>query len=217
MSDSVARQLRGKGVVGVLVTILIPFAITPLVSAGVVLLWAWRSKTPLSALGFTRPKRLLLTITAALLSGIALKLIAKAVVMPLLGADPVNQHYHYLAGNPAALPGILFAVIVGAGFGEETVYRGFLFERFRCLFGRSALATTGTVLVTSLWFAAMHYQEQGLAGVQQAVFTGLVFGTTFALTGELLPIMIAHAAFDVTAVALIYWGLETRVAHWIIG
>jgi hypothetical protein len=26
--------------------------------------------------------------------------------------------------------------------------------------------------------------------------------------------MIAHAAFDVTAVVLIYWRLETAVAHW---
>jgi hypothetical protein len=27
-------------------------------------------------------------------------------------------------------------------------------------------------------------------------------------------LMIAHAAFDVTAVALIYWRLETTVADW---
>jgi hypothetical protein len=27
-------------------------------------------------------------------------------------------------------------------------------------------------------------------------------------------LMIAHAAFDVTAVALIYWRLEPAVAHW---
>jgi hypothetical protein len=26
-------------------------------------------------------------------------------------------------------------------------------------------------------------------------------------------LMIAHASFDLTAVAIIYWNLETRVAH----
>ena len=30
---------------------------------------------------------------------------------------------------------MLFAVIVGAGFGEETVFRGYLFERLGKLFG----------------------------------------------------------------------------------
>jgi len=28
--------------------------------------------------------------------------------------------YHYLAGNRAALPAMIFAVTAGAGFGEET-------------------------------------------------------------------------------------------------
>jgi membrane protease YdiL (CAAX protease family) len=50
-------------------------------------------------------------------------------------------------------------------------------------------------------------------GVQQATIVGLVFGTLFAITGEIWMVMIAHAAFDVTAVAMIYWNLETAVAH----
>jgi hypothetical protein len=28
-------------------------------------------------------------------------------------------------------------------------------------------------------------------------------------------LMIAHAAFDLTALALIYWNLETKVAHFV--
>ena len=49
--------------------------------------------------------------------------------MPLLGAPEINSAYQYLVGNRAALPGQVFTMIVGAGFGEETVFRGFLFER----------------------------------------------------------------------------------------
>jgi hypothetical protein len=59
----------------------------------------------------------------------------------------------------------------------------------------------------------LHYFVQGLAGAQQAVFTGLVFGTVFAVTGQLWMLMCAHAAFDLTAVAIIYWNLESAVAH----
>lgn len=39
--------------------------------------------------------------------------------MPLLGADPINQAYHYLAGNRAALPGAIYAMIVIAGAGSD--------------------------------------------------------------------------------------------------
>jgi hypothetical protein len=33
------------------------------------------------------------------------------------------------------------------------------------------------------------------------------------VTGRIFMLMIAHAAFDLTALAIIYWSLETAVAH----
>jgi CAAX protease family protein len=133
--------------------------------------------------------------------------------MPLLGAPPINQAYHFLAGNTAALPWMLYAVIVGAGFGEETVFRGWMFERLGKLFGSSVSAKIFIVLFTSALFSAAHYPTQGLPGVEQAVFTGLVFGTIFAVTGRIFMLMIVHAAFDLTALAMIYWNFESDVAH----
>ena len=58
-----------------------------------------------------------------------------------------------------------------------------------------------------------HYADQGLAGVQLAVMTGLVFGTIFAVTGRIWMVMFAHAGFDLAALAIIYWGLESDLAH----
>src|ERR671934_2093123 len=101
-----------------------------------------------------------------------------SVVMPLFGAPPINAVYHHLAGNGAALPGILLAVTIGGGFGEETFYRGYLFERLRRLFGNSPRAKVAAVVLTAALFAAAHYHDQGVPGVQQAAVTGLVFGTT---------------------------------------
>jgi membrane protease YdiL (CAAX protease family) len=137
----------------------------------------------------------------------------KAIVMPLLGAPLINQAYHFLAGNTAALPGMVFTLIIVAGFGEETVFRGWMFERLGKLLGPSVGARTFIVLLTSLWFGLLHYKEQGLAGVEQAVITGLVFGTIFAIRGRIFRLMVAHAAFDITAVAIIYWDIESAVAH----
>jgi membrane protease YdiL (CAAX protease family) len=133
--------------------------------------------------------------------------------MPLLGADPINQAYHYLAGNRVALPGMLFDVTVGAGFGEETVFRGYLFERLGKLFGRGVGAKVAIVLLTSAWFGLIHYPGQGVFGAEQAAIVGLVLGTIFAASGRIWTVIFAHAAFDVTAVVIIYWNLESYVAH----
>src|SRR5689334_19589540 len=137
MSDRLAERLRGFGPVGIAATLLILMAITPWIGALLVLLWAYWSRTPWSEIGYRRPASWVWSTLAGIGCGIVFKLAMKAVVMPLFGADPINRAYHYLAGNPAALPGMLFAVTIGAGFGEETVFRGFLFARLRALLGRS--------------------------------------------------------------------------------
>ena len=105
--------------------------------------------------------------------------------------------------------------LFGAGFGEETVFRGFFFERLGKLLGTRPAALAATVVLTSGLFALAHYWDQGLPGVQQAALAGLVFGTIFAVTGQIWLPMVAHAAFDVTAVTLIYWGWESVVAHFL--
>jgi membrane protease YdiL (CAAX protease family) len=69
------------------------------------------------------------------------------------------------------------------------------------------------VALTAAVFALSHLPDQGVAGAEQAVFTGTVFGAIYAATRRIWVPMIAHAAFDLTALWLIYAGLETRVAH----
>src|SRR5687767_5971541 len=102
----------------------------PLLAAALVVAWVAWSGTPWRDIGYVRPKSWLLTVIAGVAFGAALKIVMKAIVMPLLGAPPINEAFRYLTGNTAAIPGMLFAVIVGAGWGEETFYRGYLFERF---------------------------------------------------------------------------------------
>jgi membrane protease YdiL (CAAX protease family) len=213
--DPFAEALRGFRPIGILAMLLIfaGNAIVAPLSAVLVLLWARRSRTPWHELGYVRPRSWTRTVAAGLVFGVVLKLVMKAIVMPLLGAEPINQAYQHLVGNLAALPGMLFAVTVGAGFGEETLFRGYLFERLGRLLGRSLGATSVIVVLTSALFGLLHYPEQGLAGVQQATIVGFVYGTIYALTRRIWMVMVAHAAFDVTAVAIIYFGLEVRVAQ----
>lgn len=208
-----AARLRGFGPVGILVIAVIPFAGTAFIGAVLVLLWARISHTPLREIGYVAPRSWTRTIVGGIIVGVAFKLAMKAVVMPLLGAAPVNQTYHYLVGNLPATAFMALFVTVSGGFGEETVYRGFLFERFCKLFRSGPAAKPLALVLTSLWFAAMHYPDQGLAGAEQAVITGFAFGMMFLMTRSLAMPMVTHAAFDLIAIALIYWDLETRIAH----
>jgi membrane protease YdiL (CAAX protease family) len=182
------------------------------ISAMLVLLWAWATNTPLRRLGFIRGQHVALVSAGAVVAGVALKLVMKALVMPLFGFGPTNDVYHYLAGNTAALPAILFTVIVAAGIGEELVWRGFLFDRSRAMFGDAQHTRVATLIVTSVLFGLAHYLEQGWGGAVQGTFTGLIFGAAYLSMGRIWPVMIAHAAFDVAAVLIIYWKLEQPIA-----
>jgi len=214
---TLAERLRGFGPLGILAFVVI-FAgnllFIPL-SALLVLAWARLSDTPWSELGFVRPPpvRWPRTVAIGLALGVVLKLVMKAIVMPLLGAPTTNAAYQHLVGNTAALPIVLYLVIVGAGFGEETVFRGYLFERLGKLLRPGVWSQALIVVLTALFFGLVHYPDQGWPGVQQAIVVGLVFGTIYAKTGRIWMLMVAHAAFDLTAVAIIYWGLERAVAQ----
>jgi len=184
----VAAQLRGFGPVGLLALFVIlagNLVVVPL-SAVLVLVWAQLSQTPLQTLGFTAPPRWTRTLAIGIPFGVALKLVMKAIVMPLFGAPAINARYHYLAGNAAALPWMLYAVV------RRRLWRGDRVSR---------------ILLRASRQAPRHAPSGALAG--------LVFGTVFAVTGQIWLPMVAHAAFDVTAVALIYWGWESAVAHFL--
>ncbi|HEV2960878.1 MAG TPA: type II CAAX endopeptidase family protein [Candidatus Angelobacter sp.] len=210
-----AAKLRGFGSLGIIaiLVILAGNLLLPPLGAVLVLIWVWLSHTPWHEIGYVRPKSSIRDAAVGVVFGITFKFLMKAVVMPLLGADPVNHAYHYLAGNRAALPGAILTMIVVAGWGEETVFRGYMFERLSKLLGSGMGAKTSIVLITSVLFGALHYFVQGVPGVEQAMITGAVFGTIFAYTGSIFMPMVAHAAFDLTAVAIIYWDVESRVAH----
>jgi membrane protease YdiL (CAAX protease family) len=210
-----AAQLRGFGPLGILSILLIlggNFLFSPL-SAILVLAWVSLSHTPWREIGYVRPQSWTRTLVIGIVFGVAFKFLMKAIVMPLLGGPPINQAYHWVAGNAAALPFMLFLMIVVAGWGEETFYRGWMFERLGKLLGTSVWARTSIVVLTSVVFALPHSVDQGIAGAEQALMTGLVFGTIFALSGRIFLLMVVHAAYDLAALAMIYWNFESSVAH----
>jgi uncharacterized protein len=216
-TSAIARRLRGFGPLGLLaiLAILVGSMAGFGMGAVLVLVWARCSATPLEDLGFKAPRSWIATLVGGAAFGIVFKMVAKALVMPLLGAPAINTAYHYLAGNADALPWIVATVLISAGFGEEVFFRGYLFERLGALFGRGKAALAGTILLSAALFALAHFHGQGLPGVEQAAMTGLVFGGIYAWRKQIWFLMVAHAAFDLTAIALIYWQWEENVARWV--
>lgn len=210
-----AAQLRRFGPLGLLAILIIFFgaAINPIISALLILCWVRVSRTPWNEIGFVQPKSWIVAIAVAVTGGAVFKLAMKSLVMPLLGAAPTNAAYHYLIHNPRGLAVMIFYIIVGAGFAEETFFRGYLFERLGKLFGQGLPAKAAIVVLTSALFGIVHLQGQGIDAVKQATIVGLVFGSLFAWKRELFSLMIAHASFDLVAVLLIYFDLETKVTH----
>jgi len=214
-NDKFAARLRGFGPIGILAILIIlggNFIIAPL-SAILVLVWAKISGTPWREVGYARPRGWVKTLATGVVFGVTLKFMMKALVMPLFGAPPINQAYHFVTGNSSVIPVMIYSMIVVAGFGEETFFRGWMFERLGKVFGQRVWAKIAIVLITSMLFASLHYLEQGVPDMTQALMTGLIFGSIFAITGQIFMLMVAHAAFDLTALWMIYYGLETRIAH----
>jgi uncharacterized protein len=213
--DRFATHLRGFDVLGLMgfAAVVAGVLVAPPVGAVLILAWAWLSRTRLSDLGLVRPKSWLGGLVLGVGLGIALKFALKALVMPLFGAPAMNLSYQYVAHDNAGALDLAAYAIYGAGFAEELVFRGFLFERMRRLFGESMAATVVTLLVATTLFAFAHWQ-QGWFGVLNAFFTGLVLGIVYLAAGRRLYVpMIAHAAFDLTALAMIVYGFETPVSH----
>src|SRR5580698_132090 len=213
--DRLAAHLRGFDALGLMgfAAVVAGVLLAPPVGAGLLLAWAWLARTPLRDLGLALPGNWLGGIVVGLAIGVALSVAMKAMVMPLLDAPPVNLSYQFVAHDSGAALDQAAYAIYGAGFADELVFRGFLFERMRKLFGDSAAATVATLAVSIALFALVRWQ-QGLLAMESAACIGLMFGIVYLAAGRRLFVpMIAHAAFALASLAMIVYGLETRISH----
>src|SRR5688572_16028310 len=91
--DCIAERLRGFGPLGILAILVILLAgnypFLPL-NAILVLVWVRLSRTPWREIGYVRPRSWIVSLAIGIVFGIAFKFLMKAIVMPLLGAEPIN-------------------------------------------------------------------------------------------------------------------------------
>ncbi len=131
----------------------------------------------------------LLPWTAAGLFGGALLFSTVVAVLWLLGS------YHVIGFNPDAdwLPALLL-VGLGAGIGEEILFRGVLFRIVE-----EGLGTWAALLVSALFFGAVHLGNPAAtlwSSAAIAIEAGLLFGLLYHVTRSLYLCMGVHAAWN---------------------
>ncbi len=150
-------------------------------------------------------------LVVGLIVGVAMEALELFGTQPLLtkmigrGAD--LEQLRPLIGNWKLLViGIVLSWTL-AGFGEETVYRGYLTNRVAGIFGESKAAWIIAAILITLLFGLAHF-PQGPTGVIENIIDGAILAALYFATGRNLwaPI-IAHGIQDSVDVVLIYLGI----------
>ena len=124
------------------------------------------------------------------------------IMLPALGFALWNVANHFLTKgdfNPLTTE-ILILGLAPAIF-EEVVFRGIFIDNLK----KSGKSDMAALLISALFFGLIHMTNavngnipQALVQTGYSIVVGLVFGAIYIRTGDLLSVMIAHAAIDIT-------------------
>ena len=88
---------------------------------------------------------------------------------------------------------LVLVVVFGAPFVEEVIYRGFIQQYLG-----SSIGKISALIVSSLWFAGIHFQIAEFPGL---FAFSIVLGLCFMRTQRLGLAIVTHVAFNATALA----------------
>jgi uncharacterized protein len=162
-------------------------------------------------LGLARFRNWPMTLAIGAGAGTGMELLDLFVTKPLevrvLGRPPDLSDFLALVGNPKLFLLALVAVWVVAALGEELVWRGYLLNRVAELFGNTRASWVASVLLVSAAFGFAH-ANQGLSGIVQEGFSGLLLALLYLACGRNLVVpIVAHGVTDTIDVVLIFTGL----------
>ena len=188
---------------------LIPVSKTP-----VLLLLAWASlrvrKLKWRDVGFTRNRSWKMTVALGIAGGVFLEIQELFVTQPLLahltGKQPDLSDFRILTGNVKYTMAAIALSWTLAAFGEELVWRGYVMNRVADLGNKSRLAWFMSLVVVHVAFGLAH-SYQGLTGIIEEGFAGVLLGLMYLWTGKNLSVpIIAHGLSDTLDVLLIFFG-----------
>ncbi|HJZ49503.1 MAG TPA: type II CAAX endopeptidase family protein [Roseiflexaceae bacterium] len=184
------------------------FILVPVLRIGVI------RREPLAEIGFQAPNPSRLIMLGV---GMALVMYAGSIALSLgfaqfgIEQNQAEQFRKQFSLTPGDTFGQLLFLIGGgllAPIGEETLFRGYVFNAIRLTFGSKRWGIPLAFLASALVFAVIHISgvtQGAIALIVPIFFIALVLAWGMHRTGSLLPGIVAHALFNsVQLVALIY-------------
>jgi uncharacterized protein len=180
------------------------------------------------------PSKLMLALSPLVLGAVAF------TAMQLLGKPlPSPDAFAHFPGLPEHWPlaGVVAAVVVVNGFGEETGWRGFLTERLLTAHGRFR-ATLWVALLWSLWHLPLFWLNVSMAALLGPVLIGWLFALVcgafvlaqvYLATGHsILCVALWHTGYNmmvateigtglpaaIVGTAVMAWGVVVAVRWW---
>ena len=160
--------------------------------------------------GFSRNRSWAAILALGVGGGVVLEILQFFVTQPLLtrltGTAPDLADFRILTGNIKYSLVALALTWTLAAFGEELVWRGYLMNRVADLGNRTRLAWFFSLLVVNVAFGFAH-SYQGVTGIIQEAFSGVLLGAMYLRTGKNLSVpIIAHGVADTLDILLIFLG-----------
>jgi membrane protease YdiL (CAAX protease family) len=159
--------------------------------------------------GLVRPDNWLRMLAIGAAAGMAMELFALFVSEPmfarLAGRHPDLSDFRPLVGNLRLLLIVVVPVWLGSAL-EELVYRGYFMNRVAGLGRFTPAAWLASLVLVSAFFGFAHEESQGITGMLQEGFAGLLLGLLYLASGRTLTVpIVAHGASNTLAFVLIYF------------
>ena len=169
-----------------------------------VFIWFWLRLRgdSVATIGLKKPRGWLLSIVGGAV--VAAVLFIAVYLLERAGFRRDMSAFGAFKGNLQFTLYQLAGIIIGAGFGEEFLFRGFLFQRLAMLFGGTNVAWGIACLIQALLFGLSHAYQNPL-GMLLTGSIGLVMGVVFLSMGRNLWVpIIAHTLYDTARVVAFY-------------
>lgn len=177
--------------------------IVQIIEVGVACALIWLRGDRLADIGLGRPQ----SWTRAIGIGVGFAAIAFALIYlsEKIGVHRELSRFNELQGNLRLTLVAAFYVLLGAGFYEEFMFRGFLMQSLAMFFGGSRGAWWVALVIQALLFGAAH-AYQNPVGMLITGTLGLLLGLLVIFTGRnLWAAIIAHGLFDASRSILFYF------------